>query len=461
MTEQTKAKVKRYGKKNLKIGDLSADFASLNISCSPVHTISTINLAHAAPNTLPVSLRPRSGNRNRNRPRSRTPRSLKSPRRLGISETYADVKPPSNYYRSLLEATGATDFIRFDHWEESTKGTLTILKIGDGSYADVYKFAERKNPRQYVIGKLIPIRPEKQTWDDMTTIEDAMTEIRLLDSVTEIPGFVEYRGAHVLYGPLPATITRPTNKFNEARKKETATSQNRTGRSTFPDDQVWLLLEMSDAGQDLDTLLEKAPRDSPIPLSMDRVGNTRKPCLDVRQTRDLFWATATALAHGEDQAQFEHRDLHLSNICVKRNREVTKDESYAVVPAWTQLEVALIDYTLSRASVGDNVIYNAMTDPELFTGKGDLQFETYRHMRNAVKAKGKARWDQFEPRTNVLWLHHLLAKLLGKTHEPQKDDLPRSLWEAMVQLKDATNPKTIKAWDYRSANDLVKMGKGR
>ena len=450
MAEKAKAKAKKYGKKASKVGDLVADFANLDILDSP--QIFSSKAPPSSPQRLP--LRTRSGNR--------SPRGRKAPRPRTAAEINAIPNPASAYYQRLLEVTKTSEIEHFNHWADTTRPYFRVSKIGDGSYADVYKLAAHNNPlTDYVIAKLIPIRPERKDliWEDMTSIEDAVTEICLLDSVTEIPGFVEYRGARVLYGPLPILIQIPTDTFNDIRKQGDVRTENRKGRMTYPDNQVWLLVEMSDAGQDLDNLLQEGHPDGPLPLTIDP--DSEEMRLDIRQTRDVFWATANTLAYGEGEVQFEHRDLHLSNICVKRNQEGFADETYAIVPSSSQLEVVLIDYTLSRAEKEGKIIYNPMSDQELFTGTGDLQYETYRHMRTAVTVKKTPRWEDFVPMTNVLWLHHLLVKLLEKTHGAAEDNLPeRELWEYMEGLRDSTSPRNMaRGWDYLSAADLIAMGK--
>lgn len=471
MAEKLKAKAKKYGKKSSRVGDLTSAFASLHVSDSPP-PISSLNApsttafvapsAIGPPSSVPRSpLRARSGNRERSpRPARQKPAPQKK-----VPRTSTAPIPPSTYSKPLLDATGQSEIEWFDHWAEAVSPGLQVTKIGDGSYADVYKFAPTAIPvTDPVIGKLIPIRPDKKalSWNDMTTIENAVTEIRLLEMVTEISGFVEFRGARVLQGPLPELIKAPTEAFNKRRKGFNIRTEYRGGRSAYPEDQLWLLIEMSDAGRDLDTLLQER-KPNLLAKTKDLWGG-REVRLDVRKTRDIFWATANALAHGEEYCSFEHRDLHLSNICIRRNEESPDDNTYALVPSSSQLEVVLIDYTLSRAGNGKNTIYNPMKDKGIFTGKGDLQFDTYRHMRTAVRVNMRARWGKFVPLTNVLWLHHLLVKLLDDTREPSEFNSPkppeRQLWDSLSQLRDGTSPqKMAEGWNYRSARDLVAMGR--
>ena len=89
---------------------------------------------------------------------------------------------------------------------------------------------------------------------------------------------------------------------------------------------------MEDAGSDLE--------DQPIP--------------NVFVIWDIFWSAAIALAKAEASCQFEHRDLHEGNICV---RWPDKEKSGRLIGRWdakvhlTGVDVTVIDYTLSRAVV--------------------------------------------------------------------------------------------------------------
>ena len=141
--------------------------------------------------------------------------------------------------------------------------------------------------------------------------------------------------------------------------------------------------------------------------------------LTVRQTRDIFYSTVEALALGEQEAQFEHRDLHLSNICLKQiepDKAVSDLEADSeLVPKTPSVSVTLIDYTLSRADTAEGIVYNPMDDEDLFCGENDPQYDCYRDMRQAVTRNRKADWSAFVPQTNVIWLHYLLSRLLERT----------------------------------------------
>ncbi len=77
----------------------------------------------------------------------------------------------------------------------------------------------------------------------------------------------------------------------------------------------------------------------------------------------------------------------------------------------TGIQAVIIDFTLSRTALDDGtVVYDPMAEEELFTGRGDLQFDIYRHMAS-ITAR---RWREFHPATNLSWLRYLVLKLMDE-----------------------------------------------
>jgi len=71
--------------------------------------------------------------------------------------------------------------------------------------------------------------------------------------------------------------------------------------------------------------------------------------------------------------------------------------------------VTIIDYTLSRAEVNQQIIGGGKIwdDDELFQGCGDKQFDVYRSMRDYVETHSSddmkdKKWQGFYPKTNVM-----------------------------------------------------------
>ncbi len=338
--------------------------------------------------------------------------------------------------------------------------TFDIKKIAQGSYAAILRMQVKDKPNLYTIWKLMPLKPSKgkgSRQEGQTLIQDAATEAKALAAMSQSPGFVEFRSAQVLRGSLPLELCSTYEEWERTLPEEIL-EESKT-RMDFPDEQLWLFIEMTDAGTDLEVLLKERSSDKSILAQRGR--------LTAYETWDIFWGIANALAHGEAHAEFEHRDLHPGNVCIKKTgRPSSKDHSPSV-KKYTDLEVTLIDYTLSRAKLEDGtVLANSMRDKGLFEQSSEdqhdgMQYEIYRHMRTWMIGQQKARpaqeekeWRMFLPMTNIMWLSHLLRILLDKTAKRvagEEGILARGLEEigSKLQMED------LHGWELCSATELI------
>lgn len=148
----------------------------------------------------------------------------------------------------------------------------------------------------------------------------------------------------------------------------------------------------------------------------------------IEQIRSVICQIACALALAEEKAEFEHRDLHLGNVLIKRIEdeelcfEVDEDIAF---PAEGVI-CSIIDYSLSRVSLPDQVLFRDLDClPWLFEGDGavDSQFSVYQEMK---ASKGPERsWKDFCPKSNVLWMSFLMERLVlkqrhAKVKKPKK-----------------------------------------
>ena len=68
------------------------------------------------------------------------------------------------------------------------------------------------------------------------------------------------------------------------------------------------------------------------------------------------------------------------------------------------------------------IFNNLSEDPTLFTARGkgqpggDYQFDIYRKM----KESNKNDWEEFTPKTNVLWLDYMLEKMMTEVYYSAK-----------------------------------------
>jgi serine/threonine-protein kinase haspin len=111
------------------------------------------------------------------------------------------------------------------------------------------------------------------------------------------------------------------------------------------------------------------------------------------------------------------------------------------------LRVTLIDFSLSRLrprGAGGRPLPVAFSDleadPEMFAGPKEVQFETYRKMRKAVKQD----WAAFQPATNCLWLAYLAEVLLT-----QKE------WGASREERGAVRGFRSRAAKFKRASEAL------
>lgn len=373
---------------------------------------------------------------------------------ISDSETLSYLSPLTNIagVRSTIKAT--------EQWYQEWTTLCDVTKIAEGSYGSVFRLSDREGVQEATIGKLMPLKSKSGKGSrkaGSTHVADAASEVLLLESMSHVPGFVEFRNAEVLIGAIPQALRKEYRAY-EKQKKNKSDVECPPCEVSYPDTQLWVFIEMGDAGTELENALRWGTQENQL-VQMDAQGHV---ILSAQQTRDVFWETADALACGEEAQEFEHRDLHFSNICIKERGGAS--EGYLLVPKATSMEVTLIDYTLSRTTLSDgSTVSNKMTDAEIFKAEGDLQFEVYRWMRDAMPGtdiKHKD-WEAYVPLTNVLWLYHLLAKLLQQTPRPVEHH-EEELWDLLNQLKCDIDPNDRSNRKVLSARDVVSYAqKGR
>lgn len=371
-------------------------------------------------------------------------------------------KKTIEHLKPLTDVEGVTQIRDIDQWHAEWTSLCTMTKIAEGSYGSVFLMSDKKATQRATIGKLMPLRAAAGVGSRKVTntrVADAVSEVRLLELMNDVPGFVGFRGADVLVGALPPTLRAEYAAYQARQPKSTSESSSSEGETWYyPRQQAWVFIEMDDAGVELDRALSRRSEDPGLLLVGDK-GVARH--LPVRRTRDVFWGVVEALARGEVMHRFEHRDLHTSNICVQRQGG-EEDSGDGLVPAKSNLVVTIIDYTLSRASLPSvsspsAALFHTMLDPSLFIGEGDPQFDIYRHMREFVGAvPDPCVWAAYVPLTNALWLSFLLGKLMEWTPRPAHHGGEQALWDALVELQGALRLEDRWGWDFLSAAEVAR-----
>lgn len=333
-----------------------------------------------------------------------------------------------------------------------------------------------------VIVKVIPFKMVTVGTDDIADLNSVTREIIVMQTVDALHGFVRCRGIHIVSGVYPDVLLEAFDAFKGSHSNQSAVNPNPL--STAAPQQLYAILEMSDAG-------------SPL-------GKLRG--VSAFQAFDIFWKTAISLAHAEKEVQFEHRDLHNGNICWKPLRkdgpcdikEETIQEMTAkpeAILGLSNLEVTIIDYTLSRVTIrsetrDDVIIFDPMEYWEQdFTGGewgsevDNHQYRTYAAVREWAQGKeaeaqalatpedadhnGRNKYARFIPKSNVLWLGYVLADVLARRGGGRGGSLPGSsraakelqgeVWRRLEEVSAYLNG-TAAMLLPESADDLVELG---
>ncbi|CAH0720204.1 unnamed protein product, partial [Brenthis ino] len=342
--------------------------------------------------------------------------------KLSIADSEHEVTVLENFHETsnriatardyVLRRCNQTDVILFDECYPDTV-LKNCRKIGEGVYGEVYLWRARDGRARVL--KIVPIAGNiKVNGEDQKDYHEIISEIviamelsALRAPIAEIEQrFDEGKGVEVLD---LHSVMNATDIFNEVLAvrcvqgsypsrlldlwelyDETKGSEN-DNPAVLPADQQFLVLELANAGQDLESY----------------------QFTNAEQAYALFKQVAFGLAVAEEAFQFEHRDLHWGNVLI-----APTDQKYATFVlrgrahrvARRGVAATVIDYSLSRVSLPPGAaLYNDLAaDDGLFDAVGDYQFQVYRLMRDKLGND----WKNFEPYTNILWLHYTVDKMI-------------------------------------------------
>lgn len=303
-----------------------------------------------------------------------------------------------------------------------------LVKIGEASYSEVFAAGD-------TVYKVIPFGSLGQT-----PINEISQEIEIGKLVNAHDGFAKLLAAHVVQGEYEPTLLAAWDGYAAENVSENA-------RPNFEADQLYCILVMAHAGEALETFKLR----------------------DSHEAFDIFRQVLWALAAAEANLEFEHRDLHWGNIVIERMS--------------SGVRVSVIDFTLSRArpapatprpgeapsNPADRTsFYTRLDHPDFFRGKGDYQFDIYRYMQRLLVSRSRDQsvpdWSLFEPRTNVLWLHYLVLKLLDKLDQTanspkhKSDNVYLARLQSLTSTLDITNRRRFLSHKVKSACDLLLWG---
>lgn len=204
----------------------------------------------------------------------------------------AYARPILNEAFSPVAAQGVQKF----HSWAARASKFEVVKLAEGSYGEVYKLRLREDackeiPRsklarlkQYGDGvfKIVPLRAQRGPGSrKFTSIEEIVAEAKMLKYLDPIPGFARFRDIHVVQGRFPEAFQAAWDYYKKTQ--DDCLNPNPSNRAAYRDSQMWAIVEMDDAGCELEKF----------------------SWTSVFQIYDIFWGVAMALARAEEYAMFE------------------------------------------------------------------------------------------------------------------------------------------------------------
>jgi serine/threonine-protein kinase haspin len=186
---------------------------------------------------------------------------------------------------------------KFDSWAARAGNMLEVVKVAEGSYGEVYKLRLREEVckkemsksklarlKEYGDGvfKVVPLRAKSGPGSKkFTSIEELVSEVKMLKYLDPIPGFARFREIHVVQGRFPESFQKAWDYYKKT--KDDCLNPNPASKRSYPDSQLWAIVEMDDAGCELEKFAWSS----------------------IFQIYDIFWGVAMALARAEEYALFE------------------------------------------------------------------------------------------------------------------------------------------------------------
>jgi serine/threonine-protein kinase haspin len=167
-------------------------------------------------------------------------------------------------------------------WGDILDEDPVIVKIAEASYAEVYRVANEIGSSVIKIMRLqTPEDPDSLDLYNAIKVTNVISEIRIMNAMTELEGFVNFKDAHLIHGSPTEKLIDAYDEYNFRQKKE--------NRSQFPHPNqytkksIFLAIELGDAGVVLDEF----------------------QITNIHQVWDIFLGAVMALAVGESAFEFE------------------------------------------------------------------------------------------------------------------------------------------------------------
>jgi serine/threonine-protein kinase haspin len=195
--------------------------------------------------------------------------------------------PVSEYLLPLTSAYKAdrSTVLAIQDWSNILPESSTLTKIAEASYAEVYRISSNGESSIIKVMQLkVPTDPASLKNDAASEVKNVVSEIRIMNALTVVPGFVRFKDAHLVQGTPPDAVARAFERFeNEKEGKKKAEASWFPLPSSYIEESTFLVIELGDAG-----------------LALENIGIEY-----IDQVWDVFIGVVMALSRGEVANEFE------------------------------------------------------------------------------------------------------------------------------------------------------------
>ena len=157
-----------------------------------------------------------------------------------------------------------------------------------------------------------------------------------------------------------------------------------------------------------------------------------------------------SIAIAEEELEFEHRDLHLSNVLIDTTNEQFAEYRINGNPFHIRLNghfVTIIDTTFSRTKLKNEIAFNDLT--RLFSRFGPNEKKELHRIYFEQKLLTQNNWKSFCPKTNLLWVKRILTAIRVKVEKSEFSTNSESMADYELIKKWESN-----ALNYSSVSDF-------
>ncbi|ANB14580.1 protein kinase ALK2 [Sugiyamaella lignohabitans] len=407
--------------------------------------------------SLPI---PVDGSREKLRNKLRASTSLLSLARSDTSGSLTVGIPIAEYEQSqlqtLLSLCSCAEIEDFSDYIDH--GYDNLEKLAEASFSEV--FIQRSSNSSRIL-KIIPFGNEEL---DQLPVQDIIQELTIARMLMPLDGYVDVLDSTIVRGTYPQRLLELWDDYDQQKRSENYRPD------FFKHDQMYCIVVMANAGTDLEHFDLSSWQDAESIFWQVVQSLALAEEKFEFEHRDLHWGNVVIeeVSKGVSQTTDLLNNLSLEDEQRNTSKRTNPKDKYGFrydedeadgeidddLYEEKELKVTLIDYTLSRAMTDDGtVVFTRLDHPDFFRGKGDYQFDIYRFMRTFIggasasylspnpanhatqlastspglghpspdlaKLNQQTNWSLFCPRTNILWLHYLVDKLLNAKSLPR------------------------------------------